>query len=98
MPLELTRADAEVAAATIQLQSAELSRSAALSWLSAAVGTPLGNVDPEAAQESPPALPPLETLKDEVMRAHPSVALAESETRRAEANLEYQRAQRKESA
>jgi outer membrane protein, heavy metal efflux system len=92
--LELTRADAEVAAARIQAQSAELRRQAALAALSAAVGGPLGAVEPDGPLDQPTTLPPLEVLREQVVGAHPSVALAESERRRAEAILEHQRAQR----
>jgi outer membrane protein, heavy metal efflux system len=92
--LELTRADAEVAAARIQVQSAELRRSAALSALYAAVGTPLGDVDLRGSLAQPATLPPLETLLTEILGAHPAIALAESETRRAAAYLEHQKAQR----
>jgi outer membrane protein, heavy metal efflux system len=92
--LELTRAEAEVAAGRIQVQSAELRRSAALAGLSAAVGAPLGNVDPDGQLDAPAILPPIEALRGQVMAAHPAIALAESETRRAAASLENQKAQR----
>lgn len=93
--LELTRGDAEVSAARVQLRAAELRHVGALSALSAAVGTPLGRVEPAAALEPPPALPPLETLRQEVLASHPAVALAESEVRRSEAILNYEKAQKK---
>jgi outer membrane protein, heavy metal efflux system len=92
--LELTRADAEVAAARIQVQSAELRKSAAVSALYAAVGVPLGDVDPDGPLDRPVPLPPLDALRNEVMGSHPAIALANSETRRAAAYLEHQRAQR----
>jgi len=92
--LELTRAEAEVAAGRIQVQSAELRRSAALAGLSAAVGAPLGNVDPEGTLDPPAILPVIEVLRSQVMAAHPAIALAESETRRAAAMVDQQRAQR----
>lgn len=92
--LELTRAEAEVAMARIQVQSAELRRSAALSALSASVGAPLGNVEVKAALDPPAILEPLDTLREEVIASHPAIAVAESETRRAQAILENERAQR----
>ena len=45
--LELTRAEAEVASARIAVRSAELRQAAALSALYAAVGSPLGKVEPD---------------------------------------------------
>jgi outer membrane protein, heavy metal efflux system len=92
--LEFTRADAELAAARIQLQSAELRRSAALAALYAAVGTPLGNVMPAGPLSAPAVLPPIDALRAEVLGKHPAIAFAESETRRAEANLDHERALR----
>jgi cobalt-zinc-cadmium efflux system outer membrane protein len=44
--------------------------------------------------DAPAILPPLETLRDEVMAQHPSIALAESEARRAGLQLDFQRAQK----
>ncbi|MEO8129186.1 MAG: TolC family protein, partial [Bryobacteraceae bacterium] len=66
----------------------------ALSALYAAVGTPLGNVEPQAALDPPLVLPPLETLRHDVLANHPAIALAESEMRRSEAVLEYEKAQK----
>jgi cobalt-zinc-cadmium efflux system outer membrane protein len=92
--LELTRADAELATARIQSQSAELRLAAALSALSSAVGISLQQRDPRGSLDPPAALPPLDALRDRVLRKHPTVALAESETRRAGAVLDNERAQR----
>lgn len=92
--LELTRADAEVAAARFQTRSAELRLSAALSDLSAAVGAPMDDFDPQAQLDPPALLPPLQDLRSAVMARHPSIALAETEKGRAAANFENERAQR----
>jgi cobalt-zinc-cadmium efflux system outer membrane protein len=92
--LELTRAEAEVASARIGVQSAELRLSAAMSELYAAIGAPLGRVELVGDPDSTEILPPLETLRDEMLARHPSLALAESQVRYAEANLSNERAQR----
>jgi cobalt-zinc-cadmium efflux system outer membrane protein len=92
--LELTRAEAEAAGARIQVRSAELRLSAALSALTAAIGTPLGQVRLEGALERTTILPTLEELRTEMIRRHPTIAVAEAERRRAEANLASERAQR----
>ncbi len=92
--LELVRADAEVASARIQVQSAELRRSIAMSTLYGAVGTPLGNVELVPLPDRPQILPTLEELRSEAVSQHPGIAFAESETRRSEAVLAFEKAQR----
>lgn len=93
--LELVRADAEVSAARIQTERAKLQQAVALAGLAAAIGAPLAGVEPQEPLRPPVELPPLLELRREVEAAHPSIALGVSETRRAEAALEYERAQRK---
>lgn len=93
--MELIRADAELAASRIQAKSAELRRAAALAGLYAAIGAPLGATDVADSQLDPGEnLPALDVLREQVAAAHPGLALAESETRRAGAALEYQKLQR----
>lgn len=92
--LELVRADAEVASARIQAQSAELRRTIALSALYGAIGTPLGNIELVPLPDRPRILPTLEELKSEAISRHPGVQFAESETRRSEAVLAFEKAQR----
>lgn len=92
--LELTRAEAEAAGARIQVRSAELRLSAAISALAAAIGTPLNQVRIEGALERTAILPTLEELRNEMIRRHPTLAVAESERRRAEATVANERAQR----
>jgi cobalt-zinc-cadmium efflux system outer membrane protein len=92
--LELTRAEAEVASARIAVRSAELRFSAAMSALYAAVGAPLGNVEPEGELERPQILPPLSELQQEVAAKHPTLAFADSRIRFAEATVKSERAQR----
>lgn len=92
--LELIRAQAEVASARIAVQSAELRFRAALASLYAAIGTPLGKVELQADLQRTQILPPLEALRKEMLSRHPSVQLAESQTRFAQATLESEKAQR----
>jgi outer membrane protein, heavy metal efflux system len=92
--LELTRAEAEVASARIAVRSTELRLSAALSALYAAVGAPLGRVEPEGDLQKPQILPTLSELQQEMVTKHPSLAVAESEIRFAEATVTSEKAQR----
>ena len=92
--LELTRAEAEVASARIAVRSTELRLTAALSQLYAAVGAPLGRVEPDGDLERAQILPPLSELQQEMLSKHPSLAVAESEIRYNEATVESERAQR----
>ena len=92
--LELTRAVAEAASARIQVRSAELRLSAAISALAAAIGTPVGKVNLEAALERPKILPTLDELRNEMLLRHPTIAVAEAEKQRAEAALASEQAQR----
>jgi cobalt-zinc-cadmium efflux system outer membrane protein len=91
--LELVRADAEVSTACIQLQSSRLRLTSALSVLHAAIGAPLDRqIDPQGVLDAAVLLPSLDVLRKEVLARHPAVALAENETRRANARLDLERA------
>jgi cobalt-zinc-cadmium efflux system outer membrane protein len=92
--LELTRAEAEVASARIAARSAQLRVAGALSQLSAAVGLPLGQVEPEGDLERSQILPPLSELQQEMLTKHPSLAVANSQIDFSEAMLASERAQR----
>lgn len=92
--LELVRADAELASARLQVKSAELRRTIALSSLYGAIGTPLGDPQLVPLRDKALVLPPLEELRGEAISSHPSVAFAASETRRSEAILAFEKAQR----
>ncbi len=92
--LELTRAEAEVASARIGARAAELRFSAALSALYAAVGAPLGAVEPEGDLEPQQILPSLDELQQEMLSKHPALAVAASEIRLAEAQIASEKAQR----
>lgn len=94
--LELTRADAEVATARSLANSAELRYRNALASLRTAVGAPLpANIDARGGLEIDRKLPPLEQLIAELVAQHPTIAQAQAEIRRAEAVLDYEKAQRK---
>jgi cobalt-zinc-cadmium efflux system outer membrane protein len=92
--LELTRAEAELASARIQVRSAELRLAAAISQLSAAIGAPVGNLELQAELDPPEILPPLEQLRSDMLARHPSMAVVESQIRRAEASVANEKAQR----
>lgn len=93
--LELTRADAELATARIQARSTELQHATAVASLRAAIGAPLGPIEPQGSLDPAAVLPSLETLREEVLTRHPAVEQAEAEARRAEASLNHEMALKK---
>jgi cobalt-zinc-cadmium efflux system outer membrane protein len=92
--LELTRAEAEVASARIAVRSTELRLAAALSQLYAAVGAPLGLVEPDGDLQRPQILPTLDELQQEMLAKHPTLAVAEAEIQFSDATVASERAQR----
>jgi cobalt-zinc-cadmium efflux system outer membrane protein len=90
--LELVRAETEVAAARIQVESAELRYTSALAALRSAVGTSLGDIEPQDRLDSVTPLMPLEEMIDQALARHPAIEEAEAETRRADANLRFENA------
>lgn len=94
--LELVRAEAEVAIARTQANSARIRLATEQSQFRAAVGTPLdpvltldGNLD------APVTLPPLADLSREAVERHPALAVARAEMRRAEARIAYEESLRR---
>lgn len=86
--LELVRAEAEVASARTAATSAQLRLVNAISALRAAVSQPLSaDLNPVGALAPPVVLPTLDSLRDEVLNSYPSIAIARSEIRRAEARV-----------
>lgn len=92
--LEGIRADAELATARTALNNARLQYVTALTQLRGAIGAtidpaqvPQGNLDP--AQQ----LPPLESIRGEVMSRHPAMLLAQAEVRRADSRIKLEQAQ-----
>jgi cobalt-zinc-cadmium efflux system outer membrane protein len=94
--LELTRAEAEVVVARTAVNRAQLQYIAAVSQLRAAMGGGVeADITPKGAVEVGKTLPPLEVLRREVLERHPQLLLARAEVRRAEARVEYEKAQRR---
>jgi cobalt-zinc-cadmium efflux system outer membrane protein len=94
--LELTRADAEVATAQTFLRSAQLRYLNSVAVLRTVVCAPLpADVEPRGAVDLGVKLPSLEKLRQEVLAAHPALAQARAEIRRAEARLQTETALRK---
>jgi cobalt-zinc-cadmium efflux system outer membrane protein len=94
--LELVRADTEVATARTALATGQLNFVRALSQLRAAIGLPMDTeIDPQGSLDPATLLPTLENLRKETLERHPSLALARSEIRRAEARLGYETAARR---
>jgi len=92
--LELVRADAEVTSARTLVNSTRLRLVAEQNQFRAAVGAPLPmELDLAGALSPPVLLPPLDDLRAEARERHPSLALARSELRQAEARISYERAQ-----
>ncbi len=86
--LELTRADAEARSAANATASAGLRVTEARAQLFALTGlTAAAGRDVEGALDAPPTLPPLDTLRDEVLERYPLLAQSRAEIRRAEARL-----------
>lgn len=93
--LELVRADAEIASARALVNRSRLERVAALAAFRSAVGAPLPDqIQLIGAPDEVVALPPLEALREQVLREHPGLRLAEDSLRRAEAQLRFEEAQR----
>ncbi|MBL8213121.1 MAG: TolC family protein [Bryobacterales bacterium] len=91
--LELIRADAEVATARTQANSARLRLVNEESQLRAAIAAPLEPVlSLEGALEPAITLPPLQELWQEASERHPALALARAEVRRAESRITYEQA------
>jgi outer membrane protein, heavy metal efflux system len=93
--LELIRAEAEVATAQTQSNSAQLRLVDSFAQFRASVGSPLDSGTTLEGELDPPAvLPPLEELEQQTMQLHPAIALAGAEIRRAESAVAYERALR----
>jgi cobalt-zinc-cadmium efflux system outer membrane protein len=94
--LELVRAEAEVASARTLSASAQMENASALAQFRAAVGGPLAaDLDLDGSLDPPVQLPPFEQLRTEAEERHPTLALARSEVRRAEARVGYETALRR---
>jgi cobalt-zinc-cadmium efflux system outer membrane protein len=93
--LELTRADAEARSAANATASARLRVTEARAQLLALIGLPATGMGEVAGTLEPsPPLPPLETLRVDVLERYPSLAQSRAEIERARARLETERALR----
>lgn len=93
--LELSRAEAEVATATNAVAAARLRVAQAKALLRALIGLPPADeMRLEGAIVAPPAPPPLDALRQEVLERYPGIAQSRAELSRAQARLETERALR----
>jgi len=93
--LELTRAEAEMARAQFMVRSARLEYANAIALLRVAIAAPAdANLDPQGDFSPSIALPPLEQMREEVLRAHPVVAQSQADIQRSQATLDLERALR----
>ncbi len=93
--LELIRAESEVATARVLVNSARLRHVAAIAALEANLGVPLASgFEAAGTLETPPVLPPVDTLETEMLVKHPAIAQAQALVRRSESLLENEKAQR----
>jgi cobalt-zinc-cadmium efflux system outer membrane protein len=94
--LELVRAETEVATARTALANSRLAYLTALSQVRASIGLPMdAELNPEGRLDPPATLGTLDQLRKETLEKHPSVALAQSEIRRAEARLTFENASKR---
>jgi len=93
--LELVRAEAEVATARAQVNSAQIRVIEAMAGFRAAVGSEIpANVVLAGQLDPPAALAPLEEIQARVIASQPLLRMARSEVERAEAQLAFERVQR----
>lgn len=94
--LELIRAEAEVATARTQSNSAQLRVVDAFAQFRAAMGSTLDpNTVLQGSLDPPVTLRPLPELEQETLNRHPALALARAEVRRAESRVNYELALRR---
>ncbi len=93
--LELTRTEAEIARAQFMVRSARLQYANAIALLRVAIAAPAdANLDPKGDFSPSIALPPVEQMRDQVLREHPVVAQSQAEIQRSQATLDLERALR----
>lgn len=94
--LELVRAEAEVASARAIASSAQLQQVTAVAQFRAAVGGGLEpNIEINGSVDEAVDLPPIDELRRQAVQLHPSIGLAQSEIRRADARVAYETALRR---
>ncbi|MES2221835.1 MAG: TolC family protein [Acidobacteriota bacterium] len=93
--LELTRTEAELARAQFMVRSARLEYANAIALLRVAIAAPADvNLNPQGDFSGSVALPPLEQMREEVLRVHPVVAQSQADIQRSQATLNLERALR----
>jgi cobalt-zinc-cadmium efflux system outer membrane protein len=93
--LELTRAEAELARARFVVRSAQLEYANSIALLRVAIAAPAdANLDPQGEFEPRTPLPPLKTVREEVLRTHPAVTQTQADIETARASLARERALR----
>lgn len=93
--LELTRAEAEVARARYAVRSAQLGLANATALLRIAIAAPPDTpLLPQGDLDARSTLPPLPTLREQVLRTHPAVAESQANVQAAQSNLVHERASR----
>lgn len=93
--LELTRAEAEIGRARFAVRSAQIAYSNAIASLRAAIAaSPEEELDPQGAMQTPVTLPTLPEARAMALASHPSIAQAQADIDRSQANLADQKALR----
>ena len=93
--LELTRAEAELARARFAVNSAQIEYASAIAILRAAIAAPAdANLIPVGSTTAHMTLPALDTLRDQVLTAHPAVAQSEAELNASRSTLDREKALR----
>ncbi|MBW8746853.1 MAG: TolC family protein [Acidobacteria bacterium] len=93
--LELTRAEAELARARFAVNSAQIEYASAIAILRATIAAPAdANLIPVGSTTAHMTLPALDTLRDQVLTAHPAVAQSEAELNASRSTLDREKALR----
>lgn len=93
--LELTRAEAELARARFAVNSAQIEYSSAIAILRSVIAAPAdANLVPIGNTTAHMTLPALDTLRDQVLIAHPAVAQSEAELNAGRSTLDREKALR----
>lgn len=88
--LELIRAEAEVSTARSFAANVRAARAAALAAFQAAMGSEGSTFEPSGSLPVRPAPPNLKTLREQVLKSHPSLVLSQAQVRRAQASRAYE--------
>jgi cobalt-zinc-cadmium efflux system outer membrane protein len=93
--LELTRAEAELGHARYAVRSSQIELANAIALLRVAIAAPANaNLHPVGTLEQPITLPPLEEVRNIVLRTHPEVARSQTDVQIAQSVLSHERSLR----